>query len=110
LVRDILAFKWLEDHPEDYLTLSKDLWHRSIETTLEIYGCKFDESHGLRRVEKWLDSRDKEPEHLPHSAPEEPADFVAVSHSERARLQTKIEPARTPKALFWRKGGGGSAA
>lgn len=48
LVRDILAFWWLDSHPEDYLTLSKMLWHRNIKTTLWIYGCRFDESHGLR--------------------------------------------------------------
>jgi hypothetical protein len=57
VVRDIFAYSWLEHHPEDYLTLSKALWHKDIKTTLLIYGCKFDESHGLRRVEEWLDSR-----------------------------------------------------
>lgn len=110
LVRDIFAFYWLKHHPRDYLTVSKALWHADIDTTIRIYGSKFNESQALCQIEEWLDSRDKEPEHLPHSAPEEPADFVAVSHSERARLQTKIEPARAPKALFWRKGAGGSAA
>jgi hypothetical protein len=57
LFRDILAFKWLEDRPEDYLTLSRALWHRNIETTLQVYGRRFDESHALRRVEEWLDGR-----------------------------------------------------
>jgi len=56
-IRDILAYKWLEDHPEDYLTLSKILWHKNIQTTLRIYGQKFDESNGVRRVEEWLDRR-----------------------------------------------------
>ena len=59
LFRDILALKWLEDHPEDFLTLSKILWHRNIKTTLQIYGANFDESHGARRVEQWLDARRK---------------------------------------------------
>lgn len=55
LVRDSFAFYWLDNHPEDYLTISKMLWHRNINTTLRIYGARFDESHGLRRVEEWLD-------------------------------------------------------
>ena len=58
LFRDIFAVKWLEDHPEDYLTLSKILWHANVETTLRIYGRNFDESHGARRVEEWLDKRE----------------------------------------------------
>ena len=57
LFRDILAVRWLEDHPEDYLTVSKILWHRNIQTTLRIYGRNFDESHGVRRMEEWLDQR-----------------------------------------------------
>lgn len=64
LFRDILAFKWLKDHPEDYLTVSRALWHRSIDTTLQVYGRRFDESHALRRVEEWLDSRTKGPEQI----------------------------------------------
>ena len=57
LFRDIFAYKWLEDHPEDYLTLSKILWHQNIKTTLRIYGRNFNESNGTRRVEEWLDKR-----------------------------------------------------
>jgi integrase len=57
LFRDIFAVKWLEEHPEDYLTVSKILWHRNIQTTLRIYGRNFDESHGVRRVEDWLEAR-----------------------------------------------------
>jgi integrase len=110
LFRDIFAFYWLKHHSRDYLTVSKALWHAHIDTTIRIYGSKFNESQALCQIEEWLDSRDKEPAHLPHSAPEEPADFVAVSHSERARLQTKIEPARAHKALFWGKGAGGRTA
>jgi integrase len=55
LFRDIFAFFWLDAHPEDYLTLSKMLWHKNINTTLRRYGRRFDESHGLRKVEEWLD-------------------------------------------------------
>ena len=90
LFRDILAFKWLDGHPEDYLTLSKVLWHRDINTTLRIYGCKFDESHGLRRVEEWLD-REQEQKYLPHAAAAEgSADLGTESHSEQVRLQPGI--------------------
>jgi integrase len=59
LFRDIFAVKYLEEHPEDYLTLSKILWHRDLQTTLKVYGARFDESHGCRRVEEWLDKRKK---------------------------------------------------
>jgi integrase len=61
LFRDIFAYRWLDHHPEDSLTLSKVLWHRDLKTTLRIYGGKFDESHGLRRVEEWFDNRIEEP-------------------------------------------------
>ncbi|MFB3921996.1 MAG: phage integrase SAM-like domain-containing protein [Terriglobia bacterium] len=57
LFRDIVAIKWLEEHPEDYLTVSKLLWHSDIRTTLRIYGKRFDESHANRRMEQWLDER-----------------------------------------------------
>jgi integrase len=55
IFRDIWAYWWLSSHPEDYLTVSKKLWHRNIQTTLRIYGCKFDESQADCRVEEWLD-------------------------------------------------------
>jgi integrase len=55
LFRDSFAFWWLERHPEDYLTLSKMLWHSNIQTTINIYGSKFDESAALCRVEKLLE-------------------------------------------------------
>jgi integrase len=56
IFRDIFAYHWLKQHPEDYLTLSKMLWHKNVQTTLNKYGSKFDESHGLCRVEEWLDA------------------------------------------------------
>jgi integrase len=55
IFRDIWAYWWLSTHPEDYLTVSKKLWHRNIQTTLRIYGCKYDESQADCRVEEWLD-------------------------------------------------------
>lgn len=56
LIRDIWAVKWLEDHPEDYLTVMKTLWHRKIDTSLK-YGAGFDESHAAVRIEEWLSKR-----------------------------------------------------
>ncbi len=57
LFRSIFAYKWLDEFAEDYLTLSKVLWHRDIKTTLRIYGGNFNESNGVRRVDEWLSSR-----------------------------------------------------
>ena len=59
LCRDIFATQWVEEHPESYLTLSKILWHKDPKTTIRIYGAGFDESHGARSVEEWLDTRKK---------------------------------------------------
>jgi len=58
LFRDIVAFAWLKKHPNDYLTLSKILWHKNIDTTIRIYGGRFNESSGVCGMEKWLDSRE----------------------------------------------------
>ena len=57
MFRDIWAYWWLESHPEDYFTVSKKLWHRKIETTVEIYSFQFNESHADSRVEDYLDSQ-----------------------------------------------------
>lgn len=57
LFRDAFALAWLEAHPEDYLTLSKILWHRNVNVTLRVYGRNFDESHGAVRAEEWLEAR-----------------------------------------------------
>lgn len=59
LVRDIFAVQFLQERPEDYLTLSKILWHRNPKTTVQVYGANFDESFGARSVEEWLDARDE---------------------------------------------------
>jgi integrase len=58
IFRDIWAYWWLASHPEDYLTVSKRLWHRNLQTTLRIYGCKFDEAQADCRVEDWLESHE----------------------------------------------------
>lgn len=57
--RDIVAYAWLEDHPEDYVRLSKLLWHRNLNTTLRIYGARFNEASGVCAMEAWLDEREK---------------------------------------------------
>jgi integrase len=59
LYRDIVAYEWLKTHPEDYLTVSKLLWHRNLNTTLRIYGRRFDESTGVARMDDWRSSRSK---------------------------------------------------
>ena len=41
IFRDIFACAWLEDHPEDFLTLSKILWHLNINSTLRILRPEF---------------------------------------------------------------------
>ena len=58
LFRDIVAFTWLKAHPKDYLTLSKMLWHSNVNTTIQIYGSRFNESSGVCAMESWLDERE----------------------------------------------------
>ena len=57
LYRDITAYAWLDDHPDDFLRLSKILWHANINTTIEKYGGRFNESNGVWAMESWLDER-----------------------------------------------------
>jgi integrase len=59
IYRDVVAFEWLDKHSEDYLTVSKVLWHRNINTTLRIYGSRFDESTGVARMDDWRSNRSK---------------------------------------------------
>jgi hypothetical protein len=54
LCRDAFSYAFLAAHPEDFLTLSKILWHKTIKYTLSVYGRNFDESNGVRRVDEWL--------------------------------------------------------
>jgi hypothetical protein len=57
--RHIVAYAWLRAHPDDYLTLSKILFHTNINTTLRCYGARFNESNGACGMEKWVESRKK---------------------------------------------------
>lgn len=57
LFRDIVAFAWLKEHPKDYLTLSKVLWHSNINYTIKVYGSQFDESSGACAMEAWIEER-----------------------------------------------------
>lgn len=59
LFRHIYAKAFLAAQPENYLTLSKILWHRDVKTTIRLYGAGFDESHGARAAEEWRDKRAK---------------------------------------------------
>jgi hypothetical protein len=68
LVRDIFAYWWLRRNPQDYLTLSKALWHSNIQTTIDKYGSKFDEAAALIRVENYREQRAKENGWQPHGA------------------------------------------
>jgi len=58
LFRDAFAHRWLDEHPDDYLTLSKVLWHRDVKTTIRIYGKNFDESHGMKKAAEWIESHE----------------------------------------------------
>ena len=60
MIRDIWAVKWLDDHPADYITIMKTLWHRKIDTSLK-YGAGFDESHAAVRIEEWHNTRQSGP-------------------------------------------------
>lgn len=55
LFRDIYALMWLKKMPEDYLTLSKLLWHKNIQTTIKKYGWMCNESSALCRMERVLE-------------------------------------------------------
>jgi hypothetical protein len=57
LVRDAYAHAWLDDHPEDYLTVSRTLWHRPIRQTLERYGRGYDTARALGKSSAWLERR-----------------------------------------------------
>lgn len=57
LFRDIVAYGWLKDHPQDFLRLSKLLWHSNINTTIKTYGGRFNESNGVTAMEDWHDER-----------------------------------------------------
>jgi integrase len=58
LLRDAFAYKWLKEHPADFLTVSKALWHSNINTTIKVYGSRFNESSATCAVEAWLDEQE----------------------------------------------------
>ena len=55
--RHIVAYGWLKDHPGDYLTVSKLLFHKNLKTTISTYASRFNESDGACGMEKWFESR-----------------------------------------------------
>jgi integrase len=59
LFRDIVAFAWLKAHRNDFLTLSRMLWHKNISTTINKYGSRFNDSSALVAMEEWLNEREK---------------------------------------------------
>jgi hypothetical protein len=58
LFRDIVAYTWLKEHPKDFLTLSKMLWHSNIDQVIKTYGGRFNESSGVCAMESWLEERE----------------------------------------------------
>jgi integrase len=59
LFRDIVAFEWLRSHPGDYLRLSKMLWHKNVQTTINIYGSRYNQASGVIAMDEWLEEREK---------------------------------------------------
>jgi integrase len=58
IFRDIVAYTWLMHHPQDYLTLSKHLWHSGPTEVIRTYGSRFNESSGVVMMEAWLAERE----------------------------------------------------
>jgi integrase len=57
--RHIVAYGWLKDHPGDFLTVSKLLFHKNLQTTINCYASRFNESDGACGMERWFESRHK---------------------------------------------------
>ena len=55
--RDIFAYAFLEENPENFSGLSKMLWHLSVDFTMRKYGARYNESSAVCAVERWLDRR-----------------------------------------------------
>jgi site-specific recombinase XerD len=51
--RDLFAYAWLCDNPRDYLTLSKILWHKNVQVTIDTYGAEFGIANGVVATEAW---------------------------------------------------------
>jgi integrase len=63
MIRDSVAYRWLKEHPKDFLTLSKILWHKSPQMVIQTYGARFNESSGMCAMEAWLDEREAKSKH-----------------------------------------------
>jgi integrase len=57
IFRDIFAFEYLKNRPLDFVTLSIQLWHASVNTTMKYYAGRFNASCGTAAVESWLEQR-----------------------------------------------------
>lgn len=55
--RHSIAFAWLKSHPEEYLMLSKILWHSDPAVTLEVYATRYNESSGANAMDEWVQQR-----------------------------------------------------
>jgi len=86
-VRDAFAYWWLEKFPQDYLTVSKKLWHRGVQITLDVYGCRFDESQADCRIEEYAESCEQSPE----SRLETAADDAEIIEAVRSLISKENE-------------------
>jgi integrase len=57
--RDLFAYAYLKDNPKDFLTLSKILWHKSVQVTIDTYGAEFDIASGVCAAEAWAAAWDQ---------------------------------------------------
>jgi integrase len=53
IFRDVFAFAWLKKYPRDFVTLSLQLWHSDVETTMRHYAGKFNTSCTTEPVENF---------------------------------------------------------
>jgi site-specific recombinase XerD len=57
IFRDVFAFAYLKENPRDFVQLSIQLWHSSIDTTMKHYAGKFNASCGTQAVESFAKAR-----------------------------------------------------
>jgi integrase len=57
IFRDVFAFAYLKENPRDFVQLSIQLWHSSIDTTMKHYAGKFNASCGTQAVEAFAKAR-----------------------------------------------------
>jgi integrase len=58
IFRYVFTVTYLNENPQDFMSASKVLWHRRLDTTHLIYGEPYDESYGPRIVERWRERRE----------------------------------------------------